>query len=283
MTPYELVIFNNKMANHFYDFVELKKFSQRVHPPYTKYDLVQLDPMQVEFNYIEVVSGTETYFISKGEWTVLNNTNQKWRYFDTLRTSIKANSSQNYHFIQELPLYQGKMSIDTTWGIDTIEVVAATMREADPIKFEQLWSSLKISEIAKQKEKARAINQRKSKEKQSEGFTLPQQKYLAEELFRIISDKNYFLQLIQGKISADEIDRTGTRLIESLAVFNVDVEELLDKCATHKSEFNYNEKNAAALRRFVVKNSAKDYSSLGLIDDNELVRLASERKSKGSK
>ena len=282
MTPYEQVVFNNKMVCHFYDFFEVKKFSQRVHPPYSKYDSVQLNPMQVEFDYVELVSGTETFVISKGQWISTSNDNDKWRYFNTLRTNIRASSSQNYHFF-ELPLYGGKMSIDITHYRDTLEVIAKVMREADPIKFEQLWSSLKISEIAKQKEKTRAINQKKSKEKQSEGFTLPQQKYIAEQLFRVMLDKNYLTQIVQGKISADKIDRTGVKLIEALAAFNVDVEDLLDQCVAHKSEFNYDEKNAAALRRFVVKNSTKDYSSLGLIDDNELVRLASERKSKGSK
>jgi len=277
LSDYELVTFNNKMISHFYDFVELSSFSE-----YVEGLNIAESAQLVEFNYIEVISDNRLFFISKEAWTS-NGKRANWAYETPVRDIISHNRHQSIpsllgvHFVR-FPYHQGKMTIADHIP-PGIAAAAKTMYAADPVKYNQLWSSLKISEIAKQKEKMRVSSQRQSKNKRSENFTVPQQKYIARQLMGAILGQNYLAQAARN-LKSNDVDRTGDKLIEALSIFNIDVEQLLDQFATHSEEHSYDKENASALRRFVMQKSAKNYSTLGLIDNDELVRFASEKKSK---
>lgn len=285
LSDYELVVFNNTMSHYFYEFIKLDRvFEKIIQPIDYKNEPTDEPTRKIRFTYTELASGNDLLIILDKD---LKDQGMAYSYVRPIQEGMKLSRKQensslkDVNFIRYPCGYEGKLAIDSMgWSRKALMAAAVAMRKADPIKFDQLWSSLKISETAQAKEKARVANNKKSKDNRSERFSVPEQRYIAERFMSAILGSNYLAQLAGGQIKSDQLDKSGESIVDALKVFNISPEKLFDGFATHKSQNRFDDKNAAALRRFILQFSNKDYTSLGLIDDNELVRLAAEKKNK---
>lgn len=164
------------------------------------------------------------------------------------------------------------------WGqrVEFLEFARA-LEKINPQKFQNLFTKLNILKKGKQRAEQQAKTRQQSKTKRAQAFTLPQQKYIARIIFNDMVKQSLLLQLTEGSVSADALDRTGDTLFKCLDLFNIDKTELINNLLSHQG-FMYDKENAAATRRFALAFSATNRSVVGMIDDDPLVRELAEQK-----
>lgn len=175
--------------------------------------------------------------------------------------------------IRDLPRYKNKL-------LDLTELVY----NSNPEEFEKLFAENNIAKSADLRLRIREKALRRSFVKRSVEFSLKEQKYIAQLFYNALIKNNYLMNLAVGKLNKDHLDRTGKKLFDALALFNVDVEKLLQEVVSHKGNVSWDKEKAGAARRFAIAYSQEDLSVLGLIDDDPLVResVDSRKKDEGA-
>jgi hypothetical protein len=150
-------------------------------------------------------------------------------------------------------------------------------RDLDPQRFDDLFTSLKIKHKAKKYVEQLDKSRSKAKIKQACSFTQTQQKQIAKLILKLVTSKSLLLTLASNK-NPEIVDTSGQDLYDALSFFNINKERLLEALLNYNGKFQFQKKEAAAVRRWALAFSKQDKTAVGMLDEDPLVRILASKK-----